>query len=181
VPGARAPFALLAAALLAAACTPPVTTRHGISDQAPDGEALRQLQEEMAPYRKRGAGVVTGHVSIRGPAGEVAARAGSRVLLAPATSYAVLRFESFVVADNELPPAVRAAAVKHGNTDAQGNFTLRDLPPGGYLIASEMFWTSPDGASRSDVPFARFEIHEGATTVEVAVTRSVSARDGGGE
>jgi hypothetical protein len=162
---------LLLAALLAAGCSPTITNKHGISDQAPTGDTLRQLQDESAPYRARGSGAVHGHVSVQTPAGAVAARAGSRVLLLPATDYAAVRFAAFVIEDDTLPPAVRAAAIAQANVDAQGDFTLENLPPGSYLIASELFWTAPDGASRSAVPYARFDLADGVR-VEVAVTRA---------
>ena len=94
-----------------------------MSDKAPTGETQRQLQQESMPYRQKGSGVVRGTVSVQTPSGPVVATLGTRVLLAPATQYSTVRFDKFVVEDNEVPPAVRAAVVWSIKTDAQGNFT----------------------------------------------------------
>lgn len=162
---------IVVALLLGTSCAP-AATRRGLSDQAPTGDEARQLAEDLAPYRGGGIGIVRGHVSVQTPSGKVDAVVGSRVLLVPATAYASLRFQTFVVAGDSLPPAVRAAATRQANTDAQGNFVLEELPPGSYLVASEMFWTSADGTARSAIPYGRFELAPGATT-DVVVARVV--------
>jgi hypothetical protein len=163
---------VLVALLLAASCAPTTATRGGVSDRAPTGDELRALEEELAPYRGSGIGIVHGRVAVETASGKVAAVAGSRVLVLPATGYASVRFATFVVAGDTLPPAVRAAAVRQANTDAQGSFVLEQMPPGSYLVASEMFWTSPEGTARSAIPYGRFELAPGATT-DVAVARVV--------
>jgi hypothetical protein len=100
------------------------------------------------------------------------APADTEVLVAPATEYSIVRFNKFAVEDNEFPPATRAAVVWHVRTDAQGRFKLQQLPGGSYLVGCPMFWTPPGGKTRSEIPYARFDLPAGGN-VDVAVTRTV--------
>lgn len=164
---------VLAASLLLAGCTPSaVIAYRAMSDQEPTGDTLRQLQQESLPYRKKGAGVVTGQVFLTTANGQLVPPADTQVLVAPATEYSIVRFNKFVVEDNEFPPAIRAAVVWHVRTDAQGRFQLQQLPAGSYLVGSEVFWTPPGRSARAEIPYARFDLPAGGTA-EIAVTRTV--------
>jgi hypothetical protein len=157
---------------LAPGCTPSIMIASGaMSDQAPSGDTLSQLQQESAPYRRKGTGVIAGQVFVTTEHGPVYASPGTTVLLAPDTEYSNVRFQKFVVEGNEVPPAVRAAVAWMTKTKADGEFMFRDLPGGTYLVASQVFWTPPGAdEARSDIPYARLQLAEGAS-VTTEVTR----------
>lgn len=138
-------------------------------EKEPTGDVLKQLQQETAPYLKKGSGTIAGVVTIVANGNTMVAGAGAGVFLTPATTWANWRLQHFVIEDNEVPEKSQAQLAWLTKTDAQGRFDFTDLPPGQYLLLSQVFL-----AGGSDVAYARVQLGAGEKA-EVNVTRVVDA------
>lgn len=159
---------LLASLLLLNGCAA-LFSRDHVSD-----EEREQIAEETAPYAQKGTGVITGVVRVDTGYGPFVASRNTQVALTPATTIASERFQRYVVEDNELPGQRKAELVLFARTDAAGRFHFDHLPPGEYLLASEVRW-SPTGKgedAHTEVTYARVTLADGGRA-DVVVTRPV--------
>jgi len=132
------------------------------------------INEETAPYLQKGSGAISGIVRLETDYGAFVAGRNTEVVLTPATTIAMERFEEEIVEDNEMPDDRKAELVLFARTDAAGRFRFEKLPPGQYLLASPVRW-SPTGRGEDahfDVPYARVTLADGEHA-DVVVTRAV--------
>jgi hypothetical protein len=142
--------------------------------EVPDDQR-EQIARETAPYLVKGSGSISGVVRLDTAQGGFIAAAGTQVLLTPATSIALARFEEYVVRKNELPEQRKAETMWFTRTDAAGRFHFEQLAAGQYLLASQVTW-SPTGDprnARSEVTYARVTVAAGERA-EVTVTRAIT-------
>jgi hypothetical protein len=176
---ARSPFLWRFARALALASVTASSTgciaALALQDSGPSGDELRQLQEESAPYQKRGSGSISGLVTLETPRGQLTAPPGTQVYLTPATTYALQRLQKYAIEKNELPEKRESQLMWFASTDAEGRFRFTELPPGDYILASRVLWSpsSTAGDSRAEVAYARVHLAAGES-ITVMVTRSVT-------
>ncbi|HZR82977.1 MAG TPA: hypothetical protein VFD92_17910 [Candidatus Binatia bacterium] len=169
--------ALVGVSLAGCLAVPPVLlTQRALSDKEPSGDELKQLQQESAPYQKKGRGVVTGMVAMQAGTQQIPAPAGTTVYLTPVTTYATARLQKYAVEENELPAKANAQIAWIGRTEEGGVFRFQDLPAGSYYIVSQMFWTPPwdPGKPRGDVAYTMIQLAPGENAYTV-VTRPAPA------
>jgi len=107
------------------------------SRQTPFNEA------EFSGTTGPGTGVVTGRAYVLFEDGNAPIK-GDTVLLAPVTNYTTEAIQREYVKGQKLEPADPRLTkyVRAANTDADGNFVIRDITPGEYYVAGELDWTS---------------------------------------
>lgn len=118
------------------------------SDPPPD---LRFDAAEASFIEKPGKTVIRGEAFLPDESGDASVRyaTGEIVRLIPATSYArahndyAFQGEKFVRAINapklDADPAYRAH-MRTTKTDAHGRFTFENVPPGSYLVTTQVVW-----------------------------------------
>ena len=166
-------FALLLAVLLAPGCAMLGTwTVYGFSDEA-TGADLELLREQSAPYRQRGAGVIVGRAFLTFPENKEVRAYRGLVRMVPATHFAEGRLDKYVIKKNEFPPEIQAQVKWSTRTDTDGKFVFRELPPGTYLIASEIAYVNHRDKAAVAIVWAEVTIGEGETK-PVYLTRKIA-------
>src|SRR5215207_7296592 len=74
-------------------------------------ETRDQISQQTSGYRTKGSGSISGVVKLDTSRGTMLASGGTQVLLTPATSYALARFQEYVVEKNQLPEERQAELV----------------------------------------------------------------------
>ena len=100
-------------------------------------------ESEFSGTTGRGTGAVTGRAYVLFEDGRTPI-SNDTVLLAPVTNYTTEAIQRKYVKGQNLEPADPRLAkyVRTVNTDADGNFVIRDIAPGEYYVAGELNWTS---------------------------------------
>lgn len=160
-------------ALGVSGCTPAVTgVIYGASDKGPSGAQKVLIKEELAPYRQRGESAITGRVFLETPNGEVVG-ASQSVHLTPATAYAKELAETQVVRDNEMIDRKAEGVWWTTKAGRDGRFVFNWLPPGDYLVLSQIAW-SPDGGTSAEEAVAYALVRVGDREhIDVVVKRKV--------
>jgi hypothetical protein len=112
---------------------------------APQPYALHTSFDEsaFAPYAEKGKAKVYGQAFLVTNGGEVKKGAGKKIVLMPDNSYT----EEFLqVADSNKQPVSDPrfrAYIKITVADADGNYEFDGLPPGDYILLTEIRWMIP--------------------------------------
>ena len=138
----------------------------------PTGADLELLREQSAPYRQRGAGVIVGRAYLQFPENKEVRAYRGRVRMVPATLFAEQRLEQYVIKKNEFPPELQSQVKWSTRTDTDGRFVFRELPPGTYLIASEIAYVNSRDKAATAIAWAEVELGEGETKTTF-VTRTI--------
>ena len=141
-------------------------------DSGPSDAERRQIQQESAPYMKKGSASISGVVGIETASGTVTPPGGTQVYLTPATTLANERLQKYAIGKNELPEHRQAELLWMSRTDPQGRFQFKNLPAGEYILACQVAWSPPGDPSdrRSDIAYARVRLAPGES-VTATVTR----------
>ena len=92
--------------------------------------------------------------------------------MVPATLFAEQRLEQYVIKKNEFPPELQSQVKWSTRTDTDGRFVFRELPPGTYLIASEIAYVNSRDKAATAIAWAEVELGEGETKTTF-VTRTI--------
>jgi hypothetical protein len=143
----------------------------------PADDERRQIHHESTQYRQKGSGSISGIVAIETGSGRATAPSGTLVYLTPATSSVNARLQEYGIEKNELPEDRFAEVLWMNRTDAQGRVRFDNLPPGEYVLVSQVAWRPPSdpAGSRSDVAYARVRLAPGEN-IAVTVSRRVAER-----
>lgn len=106
--------------------------------------------DEYANLSVRGDGVVTGHVYMKSPDGNVKVGSGIDVFLNPATSYSEQWYKVSVLGGQQLGPHDDRMMnyMKIVTTDEEGNFKITGVPEGQYYLQASVYWKDPGAAVR---------------------------------
>ena len=101
---------------------------------------------DYADYVKPGTNRVTGQAFLRQQGGGTVPFGGARVLFLPATPYGrestdILARGGMPNVANNKPTPEYHSVMRHSVCDAQGNFEFEKIPPGKYIVMSEVRWT----------------------------------------
>lgn len=129
-------LAIALAAIVAAGCVAPAK---------PVEVRTRFDPEDHAMYMRPGTVRVTGQAFLRQQGGGTVTCAGARAVLFPATPYFRESTDIFIRGgtprlENNRPGADFKAIYRETRCDAQGNFELEPVPPGKYILMSEVRW-----------------------------------------
>lgn len=136
------------------------------------GADLELLKEQSAPYRQRGAGVIVGRAFLTFPENKEVRAYRGKVRMVPATLFTEKRLDKYIIKKNEFPPEIQAQVKWSTRTDTEGRFVFRELPPGTYLIASEIAFVNSRENAETAIAWAEVEIGEGETKTTY-VTRQI--------
>ena len=156
--------ALVLTMLLAPGCAAIGTwTTYWIKGDGPTGAELELLREQSAPYRQRGAGIIIGRAFLQFPENKEVRSFRGRVRMVPATLFAEHRLEKYVMKKNEFPPEIESQVKWVTRSDTEGRFVFRELPPGKYIIASEIAYVSNSDKAKMAIAWSEVELGEGET------------------
>ena len=109
------------------------------------------VAEEYKPASDEGSGTITGQAFLRTRGGDVRTAAGQQVVLYPATAFTR---ELSVYLENGISPTEFPAPswqspfvgrlkdfTRFFQADASGNFEFTRVPPGDYIVGTEVSWT----------------------------------------
>lgn len=136
------------------------------------GADLELLREQSDPYRQRGAGVIVGRAFLSFPENKEVRSYRGRIRMVPATHYAQGRLDKYIIKKDKFPPEIQAQVKWSTRTDTKGKFIFRELPPGTYLIASEIAYVNWRDNAATAIAWAEVEIGEGETKA-IYVTRAI--------
>lgn len=127
------PVLCAAALIMLSACAPPPKQTYTYPQQTLP--AFDNAEHE--PYRHSGSASINGQGFMRQRGGGTVTCAGSRVILAPATSY--FRAALSIAHAGQAPQPVKGYA-RIGQCDAQGNFHFAGVPALRWIVMTEVSW-----------------------------------------
>ena len=114
--------------------------------------------EEAAFIKKDGKSTVTGHAFRTKATGVVVNAAGQLVRLIPATAFARERFSSLFGGSKYLahshyprddnPDPAYGEYTRTTKAEANGRFVFRNVPPGAYIVTTQIIWGDEDALFR---------------------------------
>ena len=151
--------AALAALLFTAACSHQMQSRVRV--------------EDYGPFVGVGDGSIVGQGFMRQVGGGVVTCAGAQVIAVPSTQYTRERFAAALsglqVNDPDAHTFATLGVTKLSRCDAQGNFTIENLRPGTWLVATDVTWMVGYSAQGGSV-VGEAQVSEGKAT-QIILTR----------
>lgn len=159
----------LSLALASCAYGPGVPANSYVPPVFPDA-----LRAKYQAYDQPGTGSISGQAFLRTRSGDVKHAAGELVTAEPATDEAV----RVAQATDRRPPWKEIESYRRSTTaDAEGRFRFDNLPPGRWLLMSQVYWEVPTGSRYAPtertggVAMAVIDLAEGERKEGAVVTR----------
>ena len=138
-----------------------VYTDYWIHGDGPTGAEKELLLEQSAPYRQRGAGVIVGRAFLQFPDNKQVWSNRGKIRMVPATLFTEKRLDKYVIKKDQFPPEIEAQVKWVTRADTKGVFEFRELPPGKYIIASEIAYVSDSNKAKVAIAWSEVELGEG--------------------
>lgn len=139
--------------------------------QTPRQKEVAFQSTEHRSFIKKGANTIKGQAFLRQQGGGVVTCAGNEVIVIPQTVFfhqAIERANSTLAIERGMPPDAQGL-IRRTRCDAQGNFSVADLPDGSWYIVTDVGWVVGYNQQGGKLVHAIDNLR-GATTTQVLLT-----------